>query len=81
MSDENPEIPQDVLDLIGKPLYPEETEFDIEMGYVYNTLAAVQNGNPLYWDKICSPRVGGGPDCTAHHVVCLVSAALLGAGF
>ena len=51
MSEPIPEIPQQVLDLIDKPLYEEQTEFDIEMGYVYNTLAATQNGNPLYWDK------------------------------
>ena len=59
MSDEIPEIPQDVLDLIGRPLYEEETGFDIEMGYVYNTLAAVQNGNPLYWDKSVAEELVG----------------------
>lgn len=59
MPDEIPEIPQDVLDLIGKPLYEEETAFDIEMGYVYNTLAAVQNGNPLYWDKTVAEELAG----------------------
>ncbi len=59
MSDEIPEIPQDVLDLIGKPLYEDETEFDIEMGYVYNTLAAVQNGNPLYWNKAVAEDLTG----------------------
>ncbi len=59
MSDEIAEIPQQVLDLIDKPLYREETEFDIEMGYVYNTLAAVQNGNPLYWDKSVALELAG----------------------
>jgi len=59
MSDEFPPVPQEVLDLIDKPQYEEESEFDIEMGYVYNTLAAVQNGNPLYWDKTVAEEIVG----------------------
>ncbi len=60
MSEEIPEISPEVETLIGKPLYEEETEFDIEMGYVYNTMAAVQNGNPLYWDKAVAQELCGG---------------------
>ncbi len=59
MSDEIPEIPQSVQNLIGKSQYEEQTEFDIEMGYVYNTMAAVQNGNPLYWDKSVAEELVG----------------------
>ncbi len=34
------EIPAAVQALIGVTLYEEQTEFDIEMGYVHNTCAA-----------------------------------------
>ena len=54
-----PEIPQSVLELIGKRQYEEGTEFEIHMGYVYNSLAAVQNGNPLYWDKALAESLVG----------------------
>lgn len=50
MSEDIPDIPQQVLDLIGEAQYREATEFAAETGYVYNTLAATQNGNPLYWN-------------------------------
>jgi len=44
-------IPAEVQALIGVPQHAEESSFAIEMGYVYNTCAAVQNGNPLFWDE------------------------------
>lgn len=53
------DLPQKVRDLIGKKQYQESTEFPIEMGYVYNTCAAVQNGNPLYWDAEATAITGG----------------------
>ena len=54
------DIPEDVLALIGKPLYEEQSEFDIEMGFVHNTCAAVQNGNPLFWDPQVAEEITGG---------------------
>ena len=51
MTEGSPEIPAIVQALIGVVQYPEESSFAIEMGYVYNTCAAVQNGNPLFWDE------------------------------
>jgi acyl dehydratase len=54
------EIPAEVQALIGVSLYEEQTEFDIEMGYVYNTCAAVENGNPLFWDKEVAAAITGG---------------------
>ena len=54
------DIPQNVQDLIGKPQYEEKTEFPIEVGYVFNTCAAVQNGNPLYWDAEVADQIVGG---------------------
>ena len=44
-------LPDAVRNMIDTPLYEERTEFPIEIGYVYNTCAAVENGNPLYWDE------------------------------
>ncbi len=54
------EIPTDVQALIGVSLYEEQTEFEIEMGYVHNTCAAVENGNPLFWDKEVAAEITGG---------------------
>jgi acyl dehydratase len=54
------EIPAAVQALIGVTLYEEQTEFDIEMGYVHNTCAAVENGNPLFWDKEVAAAITGG---------------------
>lgn len=53
-------LPQVVRDLIGKQMYEERTEFPIEMGYVYNTCAATQNGNPLFWDAPVAAELTGG---------------------
>ena len=44
------EIPEDITALIGEPQYPVTATFPVERGYSYNTLAATENGNPLYWD-------------------------------
>ena len=54
------DLPADVQAMLGKPLYVEQTEFPIEMGYVYNTCAAVQNGNPLFWDAAVAEELAGG---------------------
>jgi len=53
-------LPAAVRDMIGKPLYEEQTEFPVEMGYVYNTCAAVQNANPLFWDRKVAEDITGG---------------------
>ena len=57
MSDE---LPQDVAELIGEPQYPVTATFPVERGYTYNTLAATQNGNPLYWDEAVADELTGG---------------------
>ena len=54
------DLPADVQAMLGKPLYVEQTEFPIEMGYVYNTCAAVQNGNPLFWDAQAAQDITNG---------------------
>ena len=61
MSDQIPEIPDTVQALLGKVQYQESSTFAIEMGYVYNTCAAVQNGNPLFWDEAVANELTGGP--------------------
>lgn len=60
MSDEIPEIPEEVIAMIGKPQYEENTEFEIHMAYVNNTCAAVQNGNPLFWDESVANEITDG---------------------
>ena len=54
------DLPAEVQAMLGKPLYVEQTEFPIEMGYVYNTCAAVQNGNPLFWDAQAAKDITNG---------------------
>ena len=54
-------LPEKVRAMIGQRLYEEQTTFPIEMGYVYNTLAATQNGNPLFWDAAVAQEIAGGP--------------------
>lgn len=55
------DLPATVQQMIGAPQYEEETEFPIEIGYVYNTCAAVQNANPIFWDAAVAEAVTGGP--------------------
>jgi acyl dehydratase len=53
-------IPPEVEALIGVVQYREQSTFPIEMAYVYNTCAAVQNGNPLFWDSTVAEQLTGG---------------------
>ena len=46
--------------LIGEKQYEQESDFEIHMAYVNNTCAAVQNGNPLYWDQNAAQQITGG---------------------
>jgi len=55
-----PELPDDVKGWIGKKLYEQWGEFDVERGYVYTTCASVQNGNPLFWDEKAAQELTGG---------------------
>ena len=51
----------DIDGLIGVAQYEEEGEFPVERGYIWNTCAAVQNANPLFWDDEVAEEVTGGP--------------------
>ena len=53
-------LPADVTELIGHPQYPDTADFCAEMGYGWNTLAATENGNPLYWDDTVAEMLTGG---------------------
>lgn len=55
------DLPDDVLALIGVRQYPETSEFPVERAYVWNTCAAVENGNPIFWDDDVAAELTGGP--------------------
>ena len=54
------ELPGDVAELIGRRMYPATADFPAEMAYGWNTLAATENGNPLYWDTAVAEMLTGG---------------------
>ena len=54
------ELPADVAAMQGRPMYPETADFPTELGYGWNTLAATENGNPLYWDDAVAGMLAGG---------------------
>lgn len=56
-----PDIPEAVSDLIDQPQYRQQSEIQVESGYIYNTCSASMNGNPLFWDKETARQLTGGP--------------------
>ena len=55
------ELPADIADLLDRPVHPATADFPAESGYGWNTLAATENGNPLYWDPAVAEALTGGP--------------------
>lgn len=55
------ELPVEVAEMIGRPCYPATADFAAESGYGWNTLAATENPNPLYWDRATADELAGGP--------------------
>jgi uncharacterized protein len=55
------DLPDDVTAMIGVPLYARAATFDVERSYSYDTCAATQNANPLFWDDDVAEAVTGGP--------------------
>ena len=55
-----PDLPAEVQSWIGEVRYEEETDFEVERGYVFTTCASVQNGNPLFWDDKVAQELTGG---------------------
>jgi acyl dehydratase len=54
-------VPAEIAALIGEPQYPQTADFDVERAYGYNTCAATQNANPIFWDDEVAEAVTGGP--------------------
>jgi hypothetical protein len=54
-------VPSEITELIGVPQYEGDAGFDVEMGYVWTSLASVENGNPLFWDAAISQELTNGP--------------------
>jgi acyl dehydratase len=54
-------LPQDVQSWIGQTRYAEESDFDVERGYIATSCASVENGNPLFWDAAVADELTGGP--------------------
>ena len=55
------DLPAEVAEMIGRPCYPATADFAAESGYGWNTLAATENPNPLYWDPATADELAGGP--------------------
>ncbi len=54
-------LPQEVQSWIGQTRYAEESDFDVERGYIATSCASVENGNPLFWDDAVADELTGGP--------------------
>ncbi|MCC6226440.1 MAG: MaoC family dehydratase N-terminal domain-containing protein [Microthrixaceae bacterium] len=54
-------VPPEVAELIGVPQYAQTADFAVERSYTYNTCAATQNGNPIFWDDSVAETVTNGP--------------------
>jgi len=54
-------VPANVADMIGRPMYEQTATFDVERSYTYDTCAATQNSNPIYWDDEVADEITAGP--------------------
>jgi len=54
-------IPAEVTARIDLVQYEEDGGFPVEQGYVWTTCAAVQNGNPLFWEDDVAAALTDGP--------------------
>jgi acyl dehydratase len=54
------DLPAEVASWIGQKRYVEESEFEVERGYVTTACSSVENGNPLFWDEKTAREVTGG---------------------
>lgn len=55
------DLPAEVAAWIGVPRYEEVGDVAVERGAIWTTLAATENGNPLYWDDEVARVLTGGP--------------------
>ena len=63
------DLPSEVTDMIGVPLYHQGADSEVEGGYTYNTCAATQNANPVYWDDSVAAEITG--TNSAQSLICL----------
>jgi acyl dehydratase len=59
-ADNDDDLPTQVAAMIDVPQYPRTASFEVERSYGFNTCAATQNGNPLYWDERVAEEIAGG---------------------
>ena len=57
---DGPGIAPEAAAMIGVPMYNQTANFDVERSYTYNTCAATQNANPIYWDEAVADEITGG---------------------
>jgi acyl dehydratase len=60
MSEVANDLPREIQSWIGQKRYEVEGEFEVERGYVFTSLASVENGNPLFWDEKAAQELTGG---------------------
>jgi acyl dehydratase len=61
VSTETSDLPADVEQLIGVVQYEEAAAFPVERGYIWTSVASVENGNPLFWDDAVAAEITNGP--------------------
>ena len=54
-------IPAEVEGWIDEERYRETANFPVERGYLWTSLASVENGNPLFWDDKVAAELTDGP--------------------
>jgi acyl dehydratase len=54
-------LPADIAARIGTVEYEQAGGFPVERGYIWSSCAAVENGNPLFWDDDVAAELTGGP--------------------
>jgi acyl dehydratase len=57
----SPDLPDEVADLIGRRRHVDRATFRAERSHGTNLCAAVQNGNPLFWDDELADELTDGP--------------------
>jgi uncharacterized protein len=54
-------IPAEVEGWIGRERHGRTANFPVERGYLWTSLASVENGNPLFWDDKVAAELTDGP--------------------
>lgn len=55
------DLPAEIESWIDQERYQEQTEFEVERGYIFTTCSSVENGNPLFWNDRVARELTGGP--------------------